>query len=129
MSNFIIHPWTMILGQNIEHVWVVSQTTWLSTTTTTFYIVLYVVCAPTSNLFLNISYGLVFLKMCYIMWLWCHGNITHVIKIYHIRKDGGQAVVEKKKPNIMSKFPVLPPPCHPHSSRSFCKNVGSKSRE
>ena len=69
----------------------------------------------TSNLFLNISYGLVFLKMCYIMWLWCHRIITHVIRIYidiyHIREgEGGQAVVEKKKNNVMSKFPFLPPP-------------------
>ena len=53
----------------------------------TLYYMLFV--PQTSNLFLNISYGSVFLKMCYIMWLWCHRNITNVIRIYRIRKDGG----------------------------------------
>ena len=110
MSNFIIHAWTMILRQNIEYIWVVSQTTWLSTTT--FYIVLYVVCAPTSNLFLNISYGSVFLKMCYIMWLWCHRNVTHVIELYRIRKDGGgggSSSCWKKKLTSCQNFRF----CHP----------------
>ena len=50
----------------------------------------------TSNLFLNISYGSVFLKMCYIMWLWCHRNVTHVIELYRIRKDGGHSCWKKK---------------------------------
>ena len=65
----------------------------------TLYYTLFV--PQTSNLFLNISYGSVFLKMCYIMWLWCHRNITHVIKIYRIRKDGGGGGVKQllKKKN------------------------------
>ena len=66
----------------------------------------------TSNLFLNISYSLVFLKMCYIMWLWCHRNITHVIKIYHIRKDGGgggSKQLLKKKLTSCQNFPFHHP--------------------
>ena len=76
----------------------------------TLYYMLFV--PRTFNLFLNISYSSVFLKMCYIMWLWCHRNITHMIKFYCIRKDGGGcwAVVEKKKTDVMSKFPVLQSP-------------------
>ena len=75
----------------------------------TLYYMLFV--PQNSNLFLNISYGSVFHKMCYITWLWCHKNMIHVIKIYHIRKDGeGWAFVEKKK-KLMScqNFPF----CHP----------------
>ena len=78
----------------------------------TLYYMLFV--PQTSNLFLNISYSSVFLKMCYIMWLWCHRNVTHMIKLYHIRMDGGGGGVKqllKKKTNIMSKFPIRPPPC------------------
>ena len=77
----------------------------------TLYYMLFV--PQTSNLFLNISYGSVFLKMCYIMWLWCHRNVTHVIKLYRIRKDGGgrggRAVVEKKKPTSCQNFPFHHP--------------------
>ena len=77
----------------------------------TLYYTLFV--PQTSNLFLNISYGSVFLKMCYIMWLWCHRNVTHMIELYCIRKDGGggggQAVVEKKKPTSCQNFLF----CHP----------------
>ena len=48
------------------------------------------------------------------MWLWCHKNITHVIRIYRIRKDGGgggSSSCWKKKTDVMSKFTVPPPPC------------------
>ena len=77
----------------------------------TLYYMLFV--PQTSNLFLNISYCSVFLKMCYIMWLWCHRNVTHMIKLCCIRKDGGGGGLSscwKKKTDIMSNFPVLPPP-------------------
>ena len=45
----------------------------------TLYYMLFV--PQTSNLFLNIGYGSV--KMCYIMWLQCHRNITHT-SVKHI---------------------------------------------
>ena len=47
-----------------------------------------------------------------VTWLWCHRNVTHVIELYRIRKDRGGGVEQllKKKTDVMSKFPVLPPP-------------------
>ena len=76
----------------------------------TLYYTLFV--PQTSNLFLNISYGSVFLKMCYII-DWCHRNVIHVIELYRIRKDrgGGSSSCWKKKTDVISKFPVPPPPC------------------
>ena len=76
----------------------------------TLYYTLFV--SQTSNLFLNISYSSFFFKMCYIMWLWCHRNVTHVIKLYCIRKDGGGGVeqlLKKKKPTSCQNFPFRHP--------------------
>ena len=90
MSNFIIHDfapkyWTCLSCKSNNmtmhhHMWSSDILHF------TLYYILFVL--QTSNLFLNISYDLVFLKMCYIMWLWCHRTITHMIKIYRITKDG-----------------------------------------